>query len=331
MTSLTKLIRLPNLIIIALTMCGVRYGLLETLWLDVATMLRMEGAADVSEWRLHMKGIDFILLLASVLLVAASGYIINDYFDVKADRINKPERMVIGSAYSRRMAIGLHLGISLLGLLLALIVSYRSGRWEFASLQLFSIIALWFYSSHLKKQLLSGNVLIAFLAALVPMTVGIYEFVNGSLPSIEKLNLLLPGAGSSLFTKAALLVSGFSLFAFLTNLIREIVKDTEDMQGDMESGCRTLPIVIGEHRTRFLLLFLIIFTSGLLGFVQEYLFQARMNFLFWYVLISTQLPLIFLAYIVWKAAQKSDYTKASLVCKLIIVSGVLSMFMFRYS
>lgn len=331
MTNLMRLIRLPNLIIIALTMCGVRYGLLETLWLNAGNLLLGEGAASIADWRLHMKGFDFFLLLTSVLLIAAGGYIINDYFDLKADRINKPERMVIGSVVGRRKAIVSHLLLSFMGLALGMLVASRAGNIKLASIQLFSIAALWFYSSHLKKQLLSGNLLIALLAAMVPLTTGLFEFASEAMPSLRKLDFLVPGAGSMLLNKAAMLVVSVSLFAFLTNLIREIIKDTEDMQGDAAAGCHTLPILIGESRTKLLLIFLIFFTAGLLGFALEMLWQAEWFLLFWFTLISVLFPMLALAYLVWKAAEKSDYSRASLVCKLIIVSGVLALFIFRYN
>ncbi|MBX7202326.1 MAG: geranylgeranylglycerol-phosphate geranylgeranyltransferase [Bacteroidia bacterium] len=330
MTKFLRLIRLPNLIIIALTMCGVRYGLLETIWLETSQVLQAEGFSAIVEARLHMKGFDFFMLMASVLLIAAGGYIINDYFDVKADRINKKHLVVLDSSRNRRLALASFVLCGIIGILLGLWVALRVGNWKLVSIQLFSFITLWFYSSHLKKQMLSGNLLIALLAALVPFITGLYELLSKALPSLETINLLLPGAGTSVLSKGAALVLGFALFAFLSNLIREIIKDTEDIPGDLEAGCRTLPIVIGENPTRYVVLFFIFFTSGLLGFVQQYLFRSGMELLFWFLMLAIQLPLLVLAYLLWNAQQRSDYSKASFLSKLIIVCGVLSMFLFRY-
>ncbi len=189
MTKFLRLIRVPNLIIIALTMCGVRYGLLETIWLETSQVLQAEGFSAIVEARLHMRGFDFFMLMASVLLIAAGGYIINDYFDVKADRINKKHLVVLDSSRNRRLALASFVLCGIIGILLGLWVALRVGNWKLVSIQLFSFITLWFYSSHLKKQMLSGNLLIALLAALVPFITGLYELLSKALPSLETINL----------------------------------------------------------------------------------------------------------------------------------------------
>lgn len=331
MLPLLRLIRLPNLFIIALTMCGVRYGLLEPLWRRVAEDLTDQGFIFLNIGMLHMNGFEFGLLLTSTLLIAAAGYIINDYFDTKADRINRPERVVVGRSIPRRGAMVLHFVLNPIALVLAFYLCYRAGHWQLISIQLFSIIALWFYSTHLKKQLLSGNILIAFLAALVPITTGVFEFISDSFFTIEKINRYLPGRGNRLLTTGAFLVVGYSLFAFLSNLIREIIKDTEDMEGDAAHGCRTLPVVIGEKATRYISMCLTLLMIILLALVQQILFMHHFTILFWYILAAVQLPLAVLLAILWNAAQKSDYSRASLVCKILVITGVLSMFVFRWT
>jgi len=331
MTNWLRLIRFPNLIIILLTMLGVRYGLLETLWLNTEQMLNTQGLGGIFRWKLHMPGADFALLCISVLCIAAGGYIINDYFDVKADRINRPERLFIESSFSRRTAMTAHIVLSMTGLLLSFGLAWRMGNLKLAAIQLFSVLSLWFYSSHLKRQMLTGNLLIAFLAALVPVTIGVYEFGYGVFKSAENLNLLIPGAGNALILRGVTWVVGFALFAFLTNLIREMIKDIEDMEGDRAAGCRTIPIVIGENYSRYIILFLLFFTAGLLGFILENLIRSEYTLLFWYILLMTELPLLVMVYLVWKANEKKEYTLASLVCKVCIVAGVISMFLFRYT
>ena len=324
-----KLIRFPNLIIIALTMIGVRYGLLEPLWRSVIKDM-LERGFLVRGMGLHMSGINFSLLVVSTVLIAAAGYIINDYFDTKTDRINKPDKVVIGKIIQRRAAIILHISLSLVGLLIAIYLAYYTGNIKLALLQFFSIVGLWFYSTHLKKQLLAGNILIALLAALVPITTGMFEFASGAITNLQILNNSAPEMGSYVLKKGAFIVIGYAAFAFLSNLFREIIKDIEDLEGDIADGCRTLPIVIGEEPSKFIAMSLIIFTSIFLGLVQQYIWKWDLTILFYFTIFAVQAPLFYILYILWNAYDKYSYSKASVVCKIIITTGVISMFIFRF-
>jgi 4-hydroxybenzoate polyprenyltransferase len=327
MLQLFRLIRLPNLIIIALTLYGVRYGLLLPVW-ESGIALMLDNDFLVRGLGLSMSSLDFLLLTVSTLFIAAAGYIINDYFDVKTDRLNRPDKVVVGRIIPRRLAMILHMTLSSLGLLLAVYVAWNAGNWRLCGLQIFSIVALWFYSTHLKKQLLSGNILIALLAALVPLTAGLYEFASGSLISLNVLSSYVPGAGSILLRKAAVLVTGYAVFAFLSNLIREIVKDIEDMDGDRAAGCKTLPVVVGEIQAKFIALSLVVFTVITLALVQRYLYIFDYQALFYYTLIAVQLPFVVMFLMLWRANTKDDYSRVSLICKLLIVTGVISMIVF---
>jgi len=324
-----KLIRFPNLVIIALTMIGVRYGLLEPLWRTIIKDM-LERGFLVRGIGLHMSGFNFSLLVISTVLIAAAGYIINDYFDTKTDRINRPNKVVIGRTIQRRAAIILHVSLSTLGLFIAIYIAYYAGNIKLALLQLFSIVALWFYSTHLKKQLLAGNILIALLAALVPITTGIYEFSSGVIINLQILNSYVPEMGSYVLKKGAFMVIGYAAFAFLSNLFREIIKDIEDMEGDIADGCRTLPIVIGAEPSKFIAMSLIVFTIVFLGLVQQYIWKLDFTVLFYFTLIVVQVPLFYLLYILWNSYDKFSYHKASLLCKIIITTGVISMFIFRF-
>lgn len=330
MISFLRIIRFPNLLIIAFTMLAVRYGVLETLWRHGIELLLDEGFLPQG-MGLHMPLFDFILLLLSTLLIAAAGYIINDYFDTKTDRINKPDKLVVGKGISRRVAITLHLVLSTIGLLLALWVAWRCGHRKLILLQLLSVVALWFYSAKLKKQMLSGNILIALLAAMVPLTAGIYEFSNGALLSLEIMNVNAEGTGTRLLKEGMVMVVGYSVFAFLSNLIREIVKDIEDMEGDEQDGCRTLPIVVGENQARFIAMSLAVFTCITLGLIMKYLWLFEMPGLFWYLGLAVQIPLLYMLYLLWSANDKQGYSRVSAICKVLIVTGVLSMVVFRFT
>jgi 4-hydroxybenzoate polyprenyltransferase len=237
----------------------------------------------------------------------------------------------VGKTISRRWAITWHLLLSFLGLLIAAYLAWKCGNKKIAILQFISIVALWFYSSHLKKQMLSGNILIALLAAMVPITTGIFEFSNGALLSLEIINVNASNVGTTMLKEGMVMVIGYSIFAFLSNLVREIVKDIEDMDGDLEQGCRTLPIVAGEHQARFIAMSVAMFTLITLGLIMKYLWSYGLYEMFWYLAVAVQLPLVWLLFTLWNALEKADYTRASLICKILIVTGVLSMVVFRFT
>ena len=330
MTGLFRLIRLPNLLIIALTLYGVRYGLLEPVWRHTIGDMLYHGFM-VRGLGLHMSNLDFGLLVFSILCISAAGYIINDYFDTRIDRINKPDQVIVGRIIKRRVAMVMHLTLSSIGLLLGIYLSLKVGNWKLSGIHLFSIIALWFYSTHLKKQMLAGNLLISLLAALVPITAGLYEFSSGSIINLNILNEYVPGMGNSLLRKGAFLVIGYAAFAFLSNLAREIIKDIEDMEGDSADGARTLPLVLGETQARFVAISVIVFTMILLGLIQKYLWLGDYQSMFWYILAAVQLPFLVLLVQTWMAQEKKAYSRASLLCKVLIITGVVSMFVFRFT
>ena len=159
------LIRFDNLLVIAITMFLTRYALMQP-----ALVIRYPGIY------LPLAHFDFFLLSLSTLLIAAAGYIINDYFDVKTDRINKPQKLYIGNGVKRRQAILIHTFFNLMGLLLGVYVAYRASNVFLCLIQLFSITALWFYSTHLKKMVLIGNILVSLLSALVPLQILFFEY-----------------------------------------------------------------------------------------------------------------------------------------------------------
>jgi len=330
MSEFFRLIRLPNLCIIALTQLGVRYGLMSPLLHKADAQLTKLGYENLRVGLL-MNGFDFFLLVLSTVFIAAAGYIINDYFDTKTDRLNRPERVVVGRTIKRRVAIILHFGFNLLGLLIAIWLAYKAGSWKIAGFQVFSILALWFYSTQLKGQMLAGNILIAFLAALVPITVGVYEFSNGAIGYIHAMNMVVENSGGKLLKYISLLVIGYSLFAFMSNLIREIIKDMEDYDGDIEDGRKTLPIVIGISSSRIIALFFIVFTIVLLATVQRLMLNYGLYTVFAYVTFAVQLPLLLLIKTMWNAYERMEFTQASKLSKLIIVAGVFSMLVFRYA
>jgi 4-hydroxybenzoate polyprenyltransferase len=330
MLGFLRLVRIQNLIILAFTLIAVRYGILETLWEHGIGILLEQGYWP-HDMKLHMELLPFLLLVASVILIAAGGYVINDYFDTKTDRINKPEKVFVGRIISRRRAILLHIALSTLGIILALIPAWQYHNLKLMIIPVLSSLLLWAYSAKFKKMPLSGNLIIALLAGLSPILVASYEFAAGVNLSLQIMNVNLPGSGSRLLFMGMLIISLYALFSFLITLIREIIKDIEDIDGDEADGGQTLPIVMGENLAKFAALGLIICCIVITGVIMRYLWQQEMNALFWYVTAGLMIPWFILGIMLWNAQDKKAYGRASLVCKLIMVSGLLSMFVFKWS
>lgn len=222
-----RLIRPLNLLLVILTMIGVFvYG--ETL---------------PSHQDYEISILNFALLVLSTVVIAAAGNIINDYFDVKADRINRPERLVITKHIKRRWAIVIHWFLNFLGFSIGVYLSIYYETFIFAFIHLISINLLWFYSIYFKKKVLIGNVLISILTALVPFIVWLYLFVSPN----DHNSLDDPSAHHFIFDIEYNLILFLIIFAFIQNLAREIVKDAQDITGDKVIYVKSLPMVIGTR------------------------------------------------------------------------------------
>lgn len=232
------------------------------------------------------------LLSVSTMLIAAAGYIINDYYDVKIDFINKPDRVVVGRSITRRYALFLHGIFSGMGILIGIYLSLWIG-----AVNLFSVWLLWLYSNTLKRKPFIGNFAVAILTGLSILVVDALFFPHHSLIWI------------------------YALFAFFMTLIREIVKDMEDLKGDNTFGCRTLPIVWGIRRTKGVIFgILLLFVTLVLT-----LNRAYTQLPLYYYILFLFIPLSLLAFWLLRADMKRDFTWLSTFCKLILVLGIFSM------
>lgn len=239
-----------------------------------------------------LRDFQFFILCVSTLLIAAAGYIINDYYDVKIDYINKPERVIIGRQITRRYAILFHIGLSTLGLFLGLMISWRIGF-----INLVSIFFLWLYSNSLKRLPFIGNFTVAILTGLSILMVDVYYQTHNSVIYI------------------------YACFAFFMTLIREIIKDMEDLKGDNSFGCKTLPIVLGIRKTKFVIYaVLIMFCVTVVALDVIYkILPLRYYILFLF------LPLVFFLVSLIRADMKKDFAYLSSFCKVIMLLGILSM------
>ena len=256
------------------------------------------------------------------MCIAAAGYIINDYFDTQADMINKPRRVVVGIKISRRIAMILHAVLNIIGVGIGIYLAFYI---KLPSLSLVFIIAtglLWFYSTNYKRQFLVGNLSVAFLTGLVPLMVVLFEI---PLLNREYGQVMLRNDAS--FGYIFAWISAFSFFAFFTTMIREIVKDAEDFEGDMAYGMKTVPIILGAVWTKTLLVLLI---SGMIFMLISLLFKYivfsvdPLDYIsLIYFALCLVLPLILLAVRVLKAEDKKGYGRASSLIKVVMLAGIL--------
>ena len=239
-----------------------------------------------------IRDIHLFLFSFSTVLIAAAGYIINDYYDVKIDLINKPGRVVIGKQVARRYALLFHSVLSISGTATGFFLN-----WEIGVINFFSAFLLWWYSNELKRQPFIGNFVVALLTGLsVFLVMVLYK------------------------TYVATAVI-YSIFAFVMTLIREIVKDMEDLKGDDTFGCKTLPIIWGIRKTKF---FVYLLLAALFGSV-IYINAQHQQLPLFYFFIFLFVPLLFLFAWLVRADTKKDFYNLSQWCKIILLLGVLSM------
>jgi 4-hydroxybenzoate polyprenyltransferase len=297
-----KLIRWQNLLFIVLTQMLYEYCI----------YLPIYGSHSS-----HQLG---FIILASVL-IAAAGYIINDYFDLNIDQINKPDRVIVNNAVSRRWAIFWHLVLSLLGLFFTVLALPPSLFWYLILANLFSILLLWLYSTNFKKQLLIGNVIISILTSWVILIV----FFSKSPLSVD--NIITADHREIRLFRLTMLYAGF---AFIISLIREVLKDMEDRVGDARYGCRTMPIEWGLPASKVFVAVWIIVLAGTLVILQLYVLAYGWWLSIVYCLLAIVVPLLIVLSKLTAANTQQDFHLLSRYVKAIMFTGILSMLFFYY-
>lgn len=267
-----------------------------------------------------------LLIAAATILIAAGGYVINDYFDIKIDRINRPDQLIVTQYISKENAMRLSIGLSGVGMVCGLLAAWLLRSSTIAIL--FAIIPglLWFYSSSYKRLLIVGNVTIALLSALSPMMVAIANVAQLQL----KYSTILPY--TTLEHDIYAWVGGFSLFAFLLTWIREIVKDLQDQMGDRELECHSMPIVWGNIVTKIVVTALIVLTTVLIGWFWYSLLpfdHSWQSFSTRYIVLAIIIPLWGALWLLWAAKIPSDYRTCQQVLKLTMFLGMLYSFVLR--
>lgn len=301
-----RLVRWPNLVFIALTQFLFEYCIYQ----------RIYGYS----WNHAVETRQFLFLVTASVLIAAAGYIINDYFDLNIDQVNKPGKVVVNVLITRRWVIFWHMFLSLLGLFFTVSALPIAEYWYLVLGNLASIILLWFYSTNFKKQLLIGNVIISLLTAWV---IGIIFFSKYLL----KINTLLEVDSNQVrFFRLTVL---YASFAFIISLIREVIKDMEDMDGDRKYGCRTMPIIWGMNASKVFVAVWIIVLVSALTILQFYVLPFGWWMSVLYCLLFIIGPLVWILLKLFKAQSAEDFHRLSTVIKLVMFTGILSMLFFR--
>lgn len=311
----------------AFTMYCVRYGIIYPL-------------LTINQFSLPIPTLWFHLMVLGSLLIAAAGYLINDYFDVKIDMINKPEKTYVGLKISRLSAISLHLIMTFAGFILFIPISHYTSNYSFMAIPFIASGLLWFYSTTFKCQGLIGNFIISFLAALVPFSAGIYDMymmythyidilcerlsITPSTLSAEDIYSYKEGM-SYLFSW----IAAYTLFSFLTTLIRELTKDMEDYEGDAIHNCSTYPVKYGLKRSKQWLYFFLLVLGGAFLYFQIQQYRLKNLSLLYYGILFIEIPSLIFAWLIYKAEKKEDFHRASTLMKAIMLAGVCYLILFR--
>ncbi len=299
-----RLIRFPSLLFIAFVQILMRYCIVDSI-------------LAYNSMQLQLSTLNFALLVLSTVLMVGGGYIINDYFDTKADRFNQ-RVVIVGQGVSRRVAMMLHQVFTGLSVLIAGYVSYQIGHWQFSFLFFMAAGVLWFYSTSYKYYFLIGNVLIAVLAAFIPFLVVMYE-----VPSLNEHYHQVLLTSKTNFNYLLYWVGTFALFGFLTALIGQFVRDLACTRGDIEIRKKSMPVVVGFKAAKIVIISLIFICCCALFWVwYQYLNAPVDKITPWYFILLLVVPLLILCYKVARYKVGENFTFARYLFRFVLVMGV---------
>ncbi|MRG44386.1 hypothetical protein GFS24_04635 [Chitinophaga sp. SYP-B3965] len=290
-----KLVRWPNLLFILLTQFLFQYCVINPL------MLRY-SIGPLVELR------NFLMIATAYQLIAAAGYIINDYFDVPIDLVNKPHKVFITQGISKRTALALYIAMNVTAILLSISLSNPLPL----ICVIISIVLLFMYSAFLKKSFLTGNVLVSGITASAVLV--LFMMVEQRFRYLQMATLLYTG------------------FAFLLSFAREVIKDLEDIGGDRLHGGQTMAIVLSDAVVRYIVVLNLFCMIILLGVIQPYLWGGNLwtRVLSVYIILLVMIPLIRIILKVFKAKACADYNRLSGSIKIVMLMGILSMLFVQY-
>ena len=263
--------------------------------------------------------LQILILILATVCIAAAGNVINDIYDIETDFVNKPDKIIIGKTISEKTAYNLFIILNIAGVGLGYYLSQAIGKSGFFSIFVIISALLYVYASYLKQTLLIGNIIISILVALSIIVVGVFEL----LPIITSENR------QTLFTFFKIILD-YALFAFILNLIREIAKDLEDIDGDYKANMNTLPIVIGRERaTNILFILSLIPLLSITYYTINTLYKNQIAVIYFLVFIIG--PLLYLSIKTFSAKTKKDYRHISNILKLVMLFGMLSLLLYKFT
>lgn len=299
-----QLIRYKNLLLLALMQLIFRYGFLN----------QQDGYLALADWQ-------YFLLVLSTVLLAAAGYVINDIFDQETDTINRPEKVIVGKAISESRAYNIYVGLNIAGVAIGFYLSNLIDKPSFATIFIFIAACLYFYATTLKKMLLLGNILVAFILGLSVLIIGVFDLYPATYDgNRDQMRVLFK------------ILTDYAVFAFIINFIREIIKDIEDVKGDYNQGMQTLPIVLGVERTaKIVFVLLVIPIMMVLWYINQNLMQNELFYAVIYSLLLVLGPLLYCMMKIWNAKSNHDFKHISTILKWIIFFGILSVAVITYN
>ena len=291
-----KLIRYQNLLMLAFMQLIFRYGFFKFQNIPLA----------LADWQ-------YGLLVLSTILLAAGGYVINNIYDQETDSDNKPNDVIVGRGISETQAYNLYFALTVSGVAIGFYLSNVIQKPGFASIFILVAATLYLYASSLKQMMLIGNIVVALLLSFSVMIIGIFDLYPATvLENQQQMKIFFS------------ILLDYAVFAFMINILREMIKDIEDMDGDYNQGMNTLPIAIGKLRTcKIIFVLSIIPVLVILLYINKYLLD-----LLWvtiYMLLFVCGPLILFTIRMLKANTKKDFHFLSLLLKFILLFGILSV------
>lgn len=299
--SILNLIRWKNLGMIALMQYLIKYALLIPFGIEIT-----------------LNWFGFSLLVVATLCIAAAGYIINDIYDVETDLVNKPNKVIIRNTVSEKTAYYLFIIFNVIGVLIGFYLSHLVGRSGFFALFVIISGLLYIYASYLKQLLLIGNIVVSILVAMSLILVGLFELLPAITVQNQETQLT--------FFK---IIFDYAVFAFILNLLREMIKDIEDIDGDYKAGMNTLPIALGRDRaTKIAFAFAFVPLFIIIYYLITYMYKQHLVVIYFLVFVIA--PLIYLIIKLYTAVLKKDFTFLSTLVKIIMFFGMLSFLLYKF-
>lgn len=297
-----KLIRYQNLLLLAFMQLVFRYLFLK------------QSAVDLA-----LTDFNYILLIIATVSIAAGGYVINNIMDQDTDAISKPQNRVVGVSISETVAYNWYIGLTILGVAIGFYLSNVIYKPTFASMFILVATLLYVYATNLKQIPVVGNIIVAALLSVSIVIIAFFDI----LPAIDQDNRLR-------MKEAFSILMDYAIFAFIINLIREIVKDLEDMDGDYQTGMNTLPIAIGIQKTKAVVGVLTVIAILLLAYyLKNSLYE--LDYTIYYALVFIIAPLVYFGAKLINAKAKKEFHHLSMILKVVLFFGILSIAVIVYN